>query len=81
MTFEEAAQLFIEVANEAILRNERLSHLMRQLYAEGIHVGGVAIEVFMQRAADQAQQTDADFLKQLRIVPDISVEQQDDRGC
>jgi hypothetical protein len=72
MTLEQAAQLFVEAANEAILHNERLAKVLRALHAEGIHVEGVLIEATMTRQ-HKAEQSDADFLRQLRIVPDIEV--------
>jgi hypothetical protein len=72
MTRDEAIQKYYEAVGAAIRKDEQIQAAMRDLNSVGVTVESFSMMASLRMAAEPAAD-DADFLRKLRIAPDLEV--------
>lgn len=73
MTNEEALKCLMEAVNQAIIESPDVNEAVRVLRENGMHLESIEAQATLRRRDTQLAPNDIDFLKSLRIHPDVEV--------
>jgi len=73
MTHREICQNLIEAVNAAIANSSDVAAALRSLEFAGVELDSLRIQANLKACPDSTNQSDSDFLRMLRIVPDLDV--------
>ena len=73
MTHREICQKLIDAVNAAIANSSDIAAVLRSLALAGIELDSLRIQANLKACPDSTNQSDSEFLRTLRIVPDLDV--------
>jgi hypothetical protein len=73
MTYREICQKLIEAVNAAIANSSDVAAALRSLEFAGVELDSLRIQANLKTSREPADQSDSEFLRTLRIVPDLNV--------